>query len=74
MSSVELPRWYQGNRYNAASACKECGGVVRHSYWCPESNPSVAYAYGIVREPQKISVADQLILHALGVCWSSRSS
>ncbi len=69
MSAVEFPRWYHANRYTAESACKSCGGVVRHAYWCPMCNAAVSYAYAIVEDPERVSLEDRLILHALGVAW-----
>ena len=69
MSAVSSPKWYHTNKYTAEAACEECGGVVRHAYWCAVCNPAVAYAYEIVRNGSKLTIEDQLILHALGVAW-----
>lgn len=69
MSAVTPPKWYHANQYTAESACPDCGGVVRHAYWCPACNPAVAYAFEIVRNTSRVSLEDRLILHALGVSW-----
>ncbi len=42
---------------------------MRHAYWCPTCNLLVAYAYEVLRDSGKLTVEDQLILHALGVAW-----
>jgi len=45
--------------------------VIRHERWCPTRNPQVAYAYQVLADPARLSLRDQLILHALGVCWNA---
>ena len=60
---------YHSNQYNAQSACEHCGGIVRHERWCITCDAVVQYAYGAVLDPEKLSLCDQLILHALGVSW-----
>jgi hypothetical protein len=62
--------WYHTNRYNAQSGCEHCQGIVRHERWCITLDPNVQYAYGVVLEPDKMTLSDRLILHALGVAWS----
>lgn len=62
--------WYHTNRYNSQSACLHCQGIVRHERWCMTRAPNVQYAFGVVLEPDKLTVWDRLILHALGVSWS----
>ena len=42
-------------------------GGIRHEPWCITYNALVRYAYEIVIEPGTPKLADQLILHALGV-------
>lgn len=70
MSAASPSKWYHANKYSAEAACQECGGVVRHAYWCPVCNPFVAYAYQVLQDSSKLAIEDQLILHALGVTWS----
>ena len=60
---------YHSNQYNAQSACEHCGGIVRHERWCITCDPVVQYAYGAVLDPEKLTLCDRLILHALGVSW-----
>jgi len=50
-------------------ACQHCGGVGRHEKWCITCDAMVQYAYGVITDPEKLTVCDQLILHALGVSW-----
>ena len=71
MSVDPKATWYHSNRYNAASTCEHCGGVVRHERWCITCDPIVQYAYGVVLEPEKLTLGDRLILHALGVVWGA---
>jgi len=61
--------WFHCNRYSAQEACEHCAGVIRHEPWCIAMDASVAYAYQIITQPEKLSVADALVLHALGVVW-----
>jgi len=60
---------FHSNRYHADAACEHCGGLIRHENWCITLNQRVFYAYEIVVDPQKLQLADQLILHGLGVNW-----
>ena len=62
---------YHSNQYNAARSCEHCGGIIRHERWCITCDPIVQYAYGVVLEPEKLSLRDRLILHALGVAWDA---
>jgi hypothetical protein len=61
--------WYHSNQYNAQSACEHCGGVVRHEHWCITRDAIVQYAFGAVLDPEKLTLCDRLILHALGASW-----
>jgi len=63
--------WYHSNRYSASSACEHCGGIVRHEHWCVTVDPAVQYAYEVVLDAEKLSLVDQLTLHALGVAWAN---
>ncbi len=62
---------YHSNRYSADATCEHCGGVVRHQGWCITVNPAVRYAYEVVSDSAKLTLKDQLILHALGVVWGA---
>ncbi len=61
--------WYHSNQQNAGSACEHCGGIVRHERWCVTRDALVRYAFSAVIDPDKLTLADALILHALGVAW-----
>jgi hypothetical protein len=63
--------WYHPD--SSQSECEHCGGVVRHERWCITRDPLVQYAYGVVLDPAKLTLRDRLILHALGVSWTSNS-
>ena len=65
--------WYHSNQYNAATTCEHCGGIVRHERWCITRDPFVQYAFAAVQDPEKLSLSDALILHALGVNWGKMS-
>jgi hypothetical protein len=60
---------FHSNRYHAQAACPHCDGIIRHEPWCITLHPAVFYAYQIVADPSKLTVADALILHSLGVIW-----
>jgi hypothetical protein len=64
--------WFHSNRYNAQEACAHCGGIIRHEPGCITIDPTVAYAYQIIAEPDKLSLGDALILHSLGVLWDAK--
>ena len=61
--------WFHSNRYHAQAACLHCKGVIRHEPWCMEVDTSISYAYEIVANPHRLTAADALILHSLGVTW-----
>ncbi len=69
MSNRGAAVWYHSNRYTAESECEHCNGVVRHEPWCISLDALVSYAYEIVKDPSKLKLEDELILHALGVSW-----
>lgn len=70
MPTTERSKWYHSNQYSADSECEHCSGVVRHEPWCITRNQSVSYAYEAILDPGKLTLEDELILHALGVAWS----
>jgi hypothetical protein len=65
--------WYHSNQYSADTACRECQGVIRHEPWCITLNPRVVYAYDAVADAGRLTLEDELILHALGVRWANNS-
>jgi glycerol-3-phosphate cytidylyltransferase-like family protein len=68
------PAWYHSNRYSAESACQHCDGIVQHEHWCLTLNPVVHYACEIVVYPDKLTIADAIILHSLGVLWAGSTA
>jgi len=60
---------FHSNQYHAGAECEHCAGLVRHEPWCITRNSAVYYAYQAALDPEKLSLADRLILHALGVQW-----
>jgi hypothetical protein len=50
--------------------CAHCGVAVCES-WCLSVNSCVQYAYDVALHPGHLSFGDRLILHALGVRWTS---
>lgn len=66
----ESANWYYTNRNNTQTACEHCNGIVRHERWCITRDPIVFYAYQVVVHPEKLTQADALILHSLGVSWT----
>ena len=72
MSSDGSTVLFHTNRYHAEAACEHCGGIVRHESWCITRDPIVYYAYEIVVDGGKLTLADALILHALGVTWEAK--
>jgi hypothetical protein len=72
--TIETPNWYHTNKYTADAECAHCGGVVRHEEWCITANRQVAYAYEVLLDAGKLSIEDELILHALGVAWKQNEA
>jgi hypothetical protein len=63
---------YNSKNYNAQSTCALCEGVFLHESWCAIRDPGASYAYQIVVDASKLTTADSLILHSLGVAWALR--
>jgi len=61
--------WYHSNQGDARSPCEHCGGVIHHERWCITRDALVQYACAAVLDPEKLTLIDRLILHALGVSW-----
>jgi hypothetical protein len=70
--TAERSTWYHSNQYTAASECEHCSGVIRHEPWCVTRNQAVSYAYEAIIDPGKLTLEDELILHALGVTWGRK--
>ena len=63
--------WHHSNQRNAQAPCEHCEGIVRHERWCITCDPIVQYAFAVVADPDKLTLRDRLILHALGVSWAT---
>jgi hypothetical protein len=72
MTATQSYPWFNGSQYIAELACEHCRGIVRHEQWCITHNPEVLSAWQAVLDPTKLSLHDELILHALGVSWYTR--
>lgn len=63
-----------GNRLSADTVCAHCEGLGEHEAWCRTREPRVQYAFQIVVDPSKLTLADTLVLHSLGVAWTNTSA
>ena len=63
---------HHSNLYSPQAACEHCGNLLDHEGWCLTRNTAVQYAYQIVMDPSKLTLADHLILHSLGVTWEMK--
>jgi len=59
------------SQYTQGSICGHCSGVTSHETWCITRNTLVRYAFAILLNSRHLTLADELILHALGVEWTS---
>jgi hypothetical protein len=65
---------YFSNRLNADTVCEHCEGLGEHEAWCRTREPRVYYAYQILVDPSKVTLADTLVLHSLGVAWTNTAT
>ena len=65
--------WQHENQYTADSACSHCSGVDSHEPWCSTTNSNVRYAFQAVLYPDRLTIQDGLILHALGAVWEGKN-
>ena len=72
MSTANSSKWYHSTVYNAAAACENCGGTIRHERWCRRINAKVRYAFDIATHAEHLTREDDLRLHALGIAWRQR--
>ena len=70
MNNTNSASAYNSNSCSAPSPCAFCEGIFQHAAWCASRDPGASYAYQIVVDASKITLADSLILHSLGVEWS----
>jgi len=71
MPNTKQKIWYETGQPSVDLACTHCQGVTRHEPWCKTQNLSVYYAFYVVSHPDRLTVQDTLILHALGVTWDA---
>lgn len=74
MSTQDTPSWSHSNLYSADAACAHCEGILHHEPWCESQNETVHYANQAVKQAARLSLADRLHLHSLGVSWLGDSS
>lgn len=70
MSARQQPESASGNQRMQSPICGHCAGVTSHETWCITCNAIVLYAFEIVLDAYRLSLEDEIILHALGVQWS----
>ncbi len=51
------------------TCCEYCQSAELHEFWCITQNLEVLRAWQAVLDPAKLTLHDELILHALGVAW-----
>ena len=62
------------NQLAAGPVCDHCAGVTSHETWCITCNAIVRYAYAAVMDGSRLTLGDELSLHALGVEWTTEAS
>lgn len=74
MSTRQQTELSRANQLTAGPACDHCAGVTSHEAWCISCNAIVRYAYGVVLDSGRLTLGDELSLHALGVKWTAEAS
>jgi hypothetical protein len=69
MPATESSPWFHSSQSVSGFECGHCKALLRHEQWCITQCPDVRSAWEIVLDPSKLSLHDELILHALGVAW-----
>ena len=69
MTTTQSLPWFHSNPYTPDPTCEYCQGSTRHEFWCITQNLQVLSAWQAVLNAAKLSLHDQLILHALGAAW-----
>ena len=67
MNNIESAHYNSANQ--TETGCQHCHGLFEHEFWCMTQDPKVQYAFDIVSDAAKMTFADTLILHSLGVAW-----
>ena len=70
MSTCQQTESTRSNQCSESSICDHCAGVTSHEPWCITCNVVVRYAFEAASAAGRLTLGDELILHALGVEWS----
>jgi len=73
MTTAQSHPWSDNNNFASEIACEYCQSAELHEFWCITQNLEVLRAWQAVLDPAKLSLHDQLILHALGVAWFDKN-
>jgi len=73
MSTRQQTELSRINPLTVGPVCDHCAGVTSHETWCVTCNAIVRYAYGAVMNGGRLTLADELSLHALGVEWTAEA-
>ena len=74
MSTRQQTELSRNNQYSAGPICDHCAGVTSHETWCITCNALVRYAFGAASDHGRLTLGDELSLHALGVEWTAEAS
>lgn len=74
MSTHQQTESFRSNQLTTGPVCDHCEGVTSHETWCITCNAIVRYAYGAASNSFRLTLGDELSLHALGVEWSGEAS
>ena len=72
MTTTQSHPWADSRNDTADFSCEYCQCVEHHEFWCITQNLEVLRAWQAVLDPAKLSLHDELILHALGVAWADK--
>jgi len=72
MTATQSHPWFDSNQYLVGRSCEYCRNNAEHESWCITQNLEVLRVWQAVLDPSKLSLHDELILHALGVAWSDK--
>jgi hypothetical protein len=73
MTVTQSLPWYQASQQTSGFSCDYCQSAACHEPWCITQNLEVLKAWQAVLDPSKLSLHDELVLHALGVMWVDQS-
>ena len=71
MSTRQQTESSRNNQLTVDPVCDHCAGTTSHETWCITCNPIVRYAYAAVMDGGRLTLGDELSLHALGVEWTA---